>query len=205
VPQTRGLRELAAQYGLLHRGGVWIASEPEEGYVHRRWGYRDGGRLLLANAAESRAKHELIWPALAVYRHFFELQLKETVRIGWQVLEEPESKTFGHGLPKLLDQVVKAMLVVWPEDADEQAQPIKDAVDFLHGMDPTAQVLRYARLAKTGEPSVPESAMLDPAGLLDLLEHGAGLLIGTEDGMSHWVEQRNEYLSEMHDYYGSDY
>jgi hypothetical protein len=76
VSQAKNLRELADHYGLAHPGGAWIASEPDEGDYHRRAGFRAAGRLLLTTAAGSRADEQLIWPALAVYRHFYELQLK---------------------------------------------------------------------------------------------------------------------------------
>jgi hypothetical protein len=190
VTRTRSLRELADQYGLADPGGAWIASEPDEGDYHRRQGFRDGGRLLLATAAESQANHELIWPALAVYRHFYELQLKDLVRIGRQLLGQPVEQKIGHKLPGLLDEATEAMEVVWPDDLAEQAQPIRDAVAFLAEFDPTAQVTRYSTLAG-GKPSVGEAALLDPVALLDFLEEGAELLLGAAMGMSVWVEHND--------------
>lgn len=191
---VRTLRELAEAHQLGSVAGAWVASEPDQGDYHRRDGFRRGARLLLQHAATSRATHSLIYPALTVYRHYYELQLKELVRVAYDVLGEPRTKTLKHGLVDLLAEVRRGMAVIWPDESD--LQPVLDAVSFLHAADPSAQVFRYATL-RSGDPSVGEASFLDPLCVLDFLDAGADLLEGAETGMDEWLKDRAEFLSDM--------
>ena len=188
------LRQLAEAHQLGTVAGAWVASDPEEGDYHRRDGFRRGGRLLLEHAAESRVTHNLIYPALTVYRHYYEIQLKELVRLAYRVLGEPRPKTLKHGLVQLLAEVRRGMVAIWPDESD--LKPVLDAVDFLHTIDPSAQTFRYATL-KSGDPSIGEPGFLDPLCVLEFLDGGADLLAGAETGMYEWLNDRAEYLSDM--------
>lgn len=199
MAKVKTLRDYAREYQLGEDHGAWVDSDPEHGDYQRRHGFRRAGQLLLAQAAGARNDHSLIYPALTVYRHYYELALKELVRISATVLQEPTAPKLRHGLPDLLDYVARAVEVVWPDD-DEGFQPLREAVDFLHGVDPSAQVFRYSTLSRSGDLSVPEPGFLNPIWVAEFLGAGADVIEGADTGLSVWIDQRNEYLSDMYEY-----
>jgi hypothetical protein len=186
-------------YQLGDAAGAWMASDPDHGEWDRRAGFRKAGALLLEQAASSPIHHQLIYPALAVYRHYYELALKELVRIVARVLLEPTTPHLKHELPSLLAYVEQGMEAVWPDDMDELT-PVRESVDFLHGVDPSGQVFRYPTLSRTGVPSIPEPAFLEPDLVAEFLAAGAEILGGADIGMSVWIDQRNEAMAMQHEY-----
>jgi hypothetical protein len=194
---TKSLRALADDHGLNLADGAWITSDPAEGDNQRRRGFRAGGHLLLAQAAESPLTQHLIYPALMVYRHYYELQLKELLRLGRRVLRQPQQANHHHGLMELYEQVREAMLVIWPGETDE-LEPLTAAVTFLSQADPTSQTFRYATLTK-GAPSIAQPTFLHPLPLAELLEAGANLLEGSETGMDEWIRADDEHRAYKQD------
>lgn len=194
------LRDYVQYYQLGDAAGAWVASDPDEGDYHRRRGYREAGTLLLREAAGSpAARDHLIYPALFVYRHFYELQLKALTPIAARVLEEEQEAKLVHGqLPALLAHFERAMGVVWPDELDE-VRPVREAVDFLHGVDSSSQVFRYSRLSRTNDPSVSAAAFLDPDLVHAFLDEGAVLLEGAYTGMDVWLDQRNEFRAAQYE------
>lgn len=196
---SKTLRDYARDYQLGGIAGAWVTSDPDHGDYDRRRGYRKAGAILLERADASPVDQHLIYPALAVYRHYYELQLKELVRITANVLLDETEPRLRHDLPTLLSYVERGMEVVWPDEMDELA-PVRQSVDFLHGVDPSAQVFRYATLSRTGAPSVPEPGFLEPALVAGFLAAGAELLDGAETGMGVWIDDRNDALAMQYEY-----
>lgn len=168
APKVKTLRDYATEYQLGDAAGAWMASDPDHGDYDRRKGFRNAGALLLERTSESPIHHHLIYPALAVYRHYYEIQLKELVRITAQVFLEGTPPRLRHDLPSLLTYVERGLEAVWPDEMDELA-PVRQSVDFLHGVDPTAQTFRYSTLSRTGAPSIPERSSNRRSSLSSLL------------------------------------
>lgn len=188
MPST--LREWADKNGHNHPSGAWVASDPDEGDYHRREGYRLAGRLLLERHGQATAD-KLIYPALAVYRHHYELQLKHLVGVAHRVLESPAPKTRGHDLLPLLPPIEEAVVLAWGKESQDGLQILRSCVEFLTVVDPVGESMRYS-FGNKG-PTVEDSIFLDPSQLIVMLEDGADLMAGADMGLSVWIDDRNEY------------
>nr|MDT0667431.1 hypothetical protein [Micromonospora sp. DSM 115978] len=106
----------------------------------------------------------MIYPALAVYRHHYELQLKHLVDVAHQVLGTAPPKTRGHDLIRLLPPIEEAVVHAWGEENRDGFQELRNCAEFLTIIDPVAESMRYS-LGNRG-PTVEEATFLDPPQLI---------------------------------------
>lgn len=147
------------------------------------------GRLLLEQHCQ-RTSTKLIYPALAVYRHYYELQLKYLVGVAHRVLETPIPKTRGHDLIRLLPPIEEAITRVWGSDESEAFGPARLCAEFLTMIDPVGESMRYSS-GRRGS-TVQEATFLDPPRLIAMLEEGANLMDAADMGLNVWIDDRAE-------------
>ncbi|SBW24491.1 hypothetical protein FDG2_4178 [Candidatus Protofrankia californiensis] len=196
---TDTLRDWAERHGHNIPSAAWLASDPDEGDYHRREGYRLAGRLLLEHHSQITAAN-LIYPALAVYRHHYELQLKHLVRVAHKVLETPAPRMRGHDLVRLLPPIEEAVVRAWGDEALTEFQGVRESTEFLTLVDPVGETMRYS-LGNRG-PTITASTLLDPPTLLIGLESGADLMAAADMGLNAWIDDRNEHLAARYESMG---
>lgn len=120
-------------------------------------GFRHAADLIAASFDDKHPSEydvHLFYPLLALYRHAFELQLKEIVRLGVEIgaLSETPESVKHHGLTQLWESARQAVVEVWHDHA-EILDPVGEAIAELNHADQSGQESRYS-VTKKGELSL---------------------------------------------------
>lgn len=98
-----------------------------------------------------RASHpdELFFPVAFLYRHCFELKLKDLIRVGICLRffqpDDMEWTSKAHGLAQLWTPVRRLLINEWPDEDPTPLLATEAVIHELHEADPTGQVFRYDR------------------------------------------------------------
>jgi hypothetical protein len=111
------------------------------------YAYAEGYKLA-ANASVERALKTvgewdlLVYPACFLYRHYLELRLKQIIRRGGFVVDEPADVHPKHRLLPLWERAKRIMTKIWPDD-DEHLAKIDGVIREFDGIDPFSYAFRY--------------------------------------------------------------
>jgi hypothetical protein len=109
-----------------------------EGYL------RAAQQLVESLENQSRGADFLVYPVVYLYRHWFELRLKDIINLGRRLLREGHGYPTGHGLHNLWPIAKRLIGEVWSEsERPEQFDLIDAAVAEFGIFDASSQAFRY--------------------------------------------------------------
>jgi hypothetical protein len=108
-------------------------------------GYKSAADTLVVYADEfTETQLKLFCPILFLYRHHFELQLKNIIRL-WIALNRPHEKLpANHDLGTLWKQCRSALETVWPNGPREDLDAVEECIKEFIELDPSSTRFRYA-------------------------------------------------------------
>ena len=146
---------------------------------------------------------ELFFPIAYLYRHAFELKLKDIIELGvngaYYSFESVESLlTDEHNLCTLWKQARQTIKLHWPEQDEELLNLVGGIINQFHQVDPNGQRLRYAT-NKEGQ-RLRYDAIPKFTGLINFKRSVGsifGYLEGCTFGMHHEIDASNDAKLEM--------
>lgn len=155
---------------------AWAVAE--DGFDAYATGYRRAAEAIFAGIGEDwiMSPDIVVFPLAMVWRHSFELWLKEIIRLGQQAGDEPVDVPTGHSLRKLWE-VALPYITPLGDPSSPVLRNVSDVIAELHKLDESGQAFRYpllrdGRRALEGIPAVIDlhalqSAMISVANFFD--------------------------------------
>jgi hypothetical protein len=111
-------------------------------------GYQDAADIIVDAAQKDDLNTDnIFFPVAYLYRHHLELMLKGLVGFGLRVgaLEKCEACMTEHNLHILWNKAKQLIQQVWPDSPAGDIKAVEQVILEFHKLDPSGQVLRYAR------------------------------------------------------------
>lgn len=162
-------------------------------------GFRQGAETLLAAVREDRRfRDSLVYPIVYNLRHAVELLLKQVIRAGRHLLDEPGDFPDSHKLDDLWKACKPLLEQIWSDDPAYET--VESAIERLVQLDPEGEAFRYPLTRKRkGErqPTIdPELQRLDLGALAADVLGAIDLLDGADTGIDVHADWQREMLEE---------
>ncbi len=162
-------------------------------------GFRDGAEALLKVTDSSDYSPDLlVYPIMYSLRHSVELLLKQVIRTGRILIDEPDSFPDGHRLNNLWNTCRPILTRVWPTDPSYELADC--TIRDLCRLDPEGEGFRYpVGTKKQGKrsPTLPEELRIFDLGALarDALQL-IDFLLGMDAGIDEYLGHRQDMQEE---------
>ncbi len=154
-------------------------------------GYKRAAEILIDYVLRERINLDtLVYPILFLYRQCIELQLKNLIKCGSELLDSPKEAPNTHDLRCLWEQC-KGILEKIFDDESDPIKKIETIVLKLAEIDPRSQAFRYPKDRK-GSKSLAGITHINFKKISDLFGETVGLLDGAETLISEYLS--NKYL-----------
>jgi hypothetical protein len=170
-------------------------------YLHDDWtlyseGYKRAGDLLVEHMKESRSYQDfLVYPIVFLYRQYIELRLKELIRDGNQLIDNPKKFPKHHKIDELWKHCRRILEKVWPEGPAEDLDAVEECIHQFSEKDPTSMAFRYPT-DKNGNRSLPSLSHINLRNLSEVMARISSLLDGTSMAISVYLENKQETEAE---------
>jgi hypothetical protein len=178
-------------------------------YAHDEWGpyvagYRRSADLLVEHVRDTHTNHDiLVYPIVFLYRQFLELQLKQLIIKGYQLLDIRQGFPKHHELDKIWPECKSVLNKVWPGKIANQLKIIEDCIDSLSKIDPESFSFRYP-VDKEDNPSLPGITHINLGGLAKTMDEVASLLEAASTGISVYLDSKIETEANLRLCYDED-
>lgn len=168
-------------------------------------GYREAADMLVEQiAAKPRWERDVIvYPCVFLYRQYLELMMKALIEVGWEYLDEtvpqtgkPRKVPNTHNLNQLWDYCRVILRKVWPKGPDTDLRAVGRCIAEFSGVDPGSYTFRYPVDTK-GNPSISELRAINLVVLRETMEKLGNFFSGDVNGISDYIELRQEIASEF--------
>jgi hypothetical protein len=155
-------------------------------------GYRKAADIVVQGVIDSgRNQDSLVYPVCYLYRHYIELRLKQLIRLGHRLLDEPNDFSHTHEIEKLLSVVEKIVDRVFPEGTCDlgfvMARHV--ALEF-HKYDERSTEFGYSN----SESCIAELTHVNVRRLGDFVGKFADCMEAIDTGLSAYNEAKEEML-----------
>ncbi len=180
------------------------------------YGFRRAAELLISSLrSERHGQDALVFPVVYCLRHAVELALKEVIRTGRDLIDEPGDFPDSHSLTDLWNTCRPILVTIWPSDKGSLAS-LGTTIRYLDTLDPLGEGFRYPVTTKRGGTRTssldPELKRLDLRALFDDVTDTLTLLDGADSGIdaflgykAEMMAERAEMEREMREYYAEEY
>lgn len=163
-------------------------------------GFREGAEVLLKVVRSTGHSQDLlVYPIVYSLRHSVELLLKQVIRAGRQLVDEPDDFPDGHRLNNLWDTCKPILKRIWPNDPSYAT--VESGITRLCELDPEGEGFRYpvstkrhgVRAATLDE----DLSHLDLGALVSDVVEVIELLDGADTGIDAYMDAKNDMLEEQ--------
>ncbi|RYD03839.1 hypothetical protein N752_17275 [Desulforamulus aquiferis] len=118
-------------------------------------GYKRSADILVIHVQETHSDQDLlIYPIVFLYRQFIELKLKEIIKDGSQLIENPKEIPMHHSILNLWKDCRHILERVWPDGPKDDLEAVEKCICEFSEIDPRSMSFRYPVDTK-GNPSLP--------------------------------------------------
>jgi len=163
-------------------------------------GFREGAEALLDVVRRTGCRQDmLVYPIVYSLRHSVELLLKQVIRAGRCLVDEPGDFPDGHRLNSLWDTCKPILKLIWSNDPAYAT--VESAIDRLCHLDPEGEAFRYPMGRKRQGLRAPTLAQdlhrLDLGSLVADVVEVIGLLEGADMGIDYYLEAKSDMQAEF--------
>jgi hypothetical protein len=149
--------------------------------------------------SECDNRDTLVFPIVFLYRHYFELRLKEIIQHGSTLIDEEVNVPKHHDLMILWTEVKKIIKKIWPESSDKDLAHISSIMIEFVNIDKLSDAFRYP-VNKSGAPTLEGINYINIFTFLENITPVANDLEGMACGISVYEEYKSEMLSDYYSY-----
>lgn len=162
-------------------------------------GFREGAQALLELVRSTGHDQDfLVYPLVYSLRHAVELLLKQVIRAGRRLIDEPGDFPDGHRLNELWNTCKPILKQVWP--TDPAYATVEATILKLCEIDPEGEGFRYPVGTKKKGPRAPtldeDLRRLDLGALVREVSETIGLLDGADTGIDVYLDYKRDMLEE---------
>lgn len=162
-------------------------------------GFRQGAEALLQHTRSTGHEQDfLVYPIVYSLRHSVELLLKQVIRAGRTLVEEPGDFPDGHRLNDLWNTCKPLLKRIWPNDPAYAT--VETTITSLCALDPDGEAFRYPITAKKAGLRSPtldaDLRYLDLGRLVEDIVEAIGLLDGADTGIDVYLDAKQDTLEE---------
>lgn len=118
-------------------------------------GYKQAGDALVEHIKATQSRQDvLVYPIVFVYRQYLELRLKQLIKYGRYLLDEPGDFPKTHQLSELWRICRVALKKIEPKIPIQDLEAVGEAIVQFCAVDPTSEGFRYPT-DRNGNPSLP--------------------------------------------------
>jgi hypothetical protein len=141
----------------------------------------------------------LIYPAAFCYRQFIELAMKDILRNGKQLLQEPGDYLQSHDLKPLWEGVRPILEKVWPEGPKKDLNNVWAIIKQFHDVDPKSDAFRFPE-GKKGEKPLKHISHINLRILGSVMEKLYNFFGGCMMGIDEYLSAQREAESDAREY-----
>lgn len=158
-------------------------------------GYKLAGDMLVGYTTSAKAYQDLlVYPIIFLYRHYFELQLKNIIIDGCKLLNLKRKHIKSHKIDKLWEECAEIFKKIWPNPAQEDFEIINECIKYFSEKDFSSMTFRYPVDLK-GNPSLPSGLRhINLKNLLRTVKKASSLLDGAALAISEYLYYKYEML-----------
>lgn len=161
-------------------------------------GFRQGAEALLAHVRSTGHDQDfLVYPIVYNLRHAVELLVKQVIRAGRNLIDEPGDFPDGHRLNNLWATCKPILKRIWPNDP--AYAKVEKVIEKLCELDPEGEAFRYPVTSKKSGrlPTLDNDLRyLDLAALVEEVVEVIDLLDGADTGIDVYLDAKHDMLEE---------
>jgi hypothetical protein len=153
-------------------------------------GYKTGGDVLVRHVIKSGSDQDiLVYPIVFLYRQHIELRLKEIIREGNRLLDDPPDHPTHHELQKMWPLVKGIIGKVWPHDNDESddLEFIDHVIHQFCRVDPHSDSFRYPENSNGRNP-LANICHINLRHFVEMIERASNFLYGVSAAICDYNE-----------------
>ncbi len=161
-------------------------------------GYKEAADSLVSKiVVGGRYQDILVFPICFLYRQYIELRLKEIIRSGRRLLDEPSDFPKHHKIKYLWDLVGKILNKVFADDSEPPDLSLAaHVVAEFSKLDPDSFAFRYP-IDKSGENSLQGISHINLRRVADFVGSFSKSMEGASTAISVYLENKMEMLAEF--------
>ena len=158
-------------------------------------GYRQAADTLVGYVKEThRHRDTLVFPIVFLYRQYLELRLKQLIRDGHQLFDQPPSFPRSHEVDKLWTECRRVLCELEPQVPSDDLEAVDEAISQFSVVDPTSQVFRYPTDKKGKRSLPPDLTYINLRNLAEVMEKVSGLLEAAAMMMSVYLDTKEIHV-----------
>lgn len=155
-------------------------------------GYKRAGDILVEHVSNSESDQDtLVYPIVFAYRHYIELEMKNLIRDGRELLGVTSKAQMVHGLDVLWQECRRLLDKVWPDGPREDLDAVQECISQLTEVDPTSTAFRYST-DRSDNPSLPGLTHINLRNLAEIIDRLGSFFDGAGTGISAMLEAKRE-------------
>jgi hypothetical protein len=177
-----------------------------ESPFYNKWDSYASGYKLAAETLASKVIQEvnyrdtLVFPIVFLYRHYFELRLKEIIEHGSKLLDEEYQIPKHHDLMIIWTQAKKLVLKIWPDSPNQNFKHIDSVlIDFIN-VDKMSDAFRYP-IGTSGMANLQGCTHINIKSFVELItpviEDFEGMVYGISVYEDYKIEMQEDYYSNL--------
>jgi hypothetical protein len=157
-------------------------------------GYKTAAEVLSEKVlTELTDRDTLIYPILYLYRHYFELRLKEIIEHGNRLLDRDYQPVFTHNLDRLWVLAKPLVVELWPESPTEDLLEMEMVFKEMTVYDAASMSFRYL-VDKNGLVSTGDLTVINIQAFIDSIKNTVAYLEGISMGISVFEDYRSDMV-----------
>lgn len=168
-------------------------------------GYRTAADILVDYVKQTHGDQDfLVFPIVFLYRQYLELRLKDLIRTGNPLLDEPPDFPKKHELNKLWEICRPILEKLEPQVPSQDLEAIKEAIAKFCTIDPSSESFRYPFRRKGGHSLPPDLRYINLRNLAEIMEKIANFLDGAATMIAEYLNDKRDmerYFQDLHGWY----
>ncbi len=196
----KGDKLFAAGQDWWHNACLNYLGDDWELYVN---GYKQAADVLVEHVIQIRSDQDtLVFPIVFLYRQYLELRLKQLIRDGCQLFDQPASFPKRHELGRLWAECRPILSKLESPVPASDLEAVDEAIAQFCAVDPISQAFRYPT-DKEGQPSLPANLRyINLRNLAEVMEKISSFFDAAAMMISVYLEQKREIEREYLDIFG---
>lgn len=154
-------------------------------------GYKTAADVLVMHIMKNSSdRNTLVYPIVYLYRHHVELRLKEIIREGNRLLDNPRDDPHHHELQKLWPIVKKIIKKIWPDGDSSLFKFIDPLIREFSKVDPHSISFRFSE-TKDGRDPLANMSHLSINGFAEKMGRISDFLAGVSAAICEYNQPHN--------------
>lgn len=160
-------------------------------------GFKTAADMLVERLQENNSHIDaIVYPICFLYRQYLELRLKEIIKSGYDLLDEPQKFQPTHNLVRLWEDAREPIGRIFQEEDQSSLTAIDSVVEQFSKIDAHSFSFRYP-VDKKDSPSLPGVKYINVVDLKNEIDKAELILEGISIGVSVYIDHKDDMKREF--------